>query len=194
MVIKNVIQKSTLFSAILIILFTSCVPTPVDDIGANINLIANPSFETSKHLPDYRAWKGKVYLQDSLGNQIPPLVQGAPDGGGVWSVQLEPLWYPEEGFTETGFHGPAGTNIYKVSAWIKTINWTGTLSLEQWRNGQKIAQKKISDTSVNWKQLSFFDTLSVVPSDSLKVHLSAGSTEVASGKVLFDLVSAEIIE
>ena len=187
-------RNSTFIPIMIIMLFCSCVPTPVDEIGVSGNLIANSSFETSKHLPDYCGWAGTAYLLDSLGNQIPPLVQDDPEGGGVWSVQLEPLWYPEEGMTETIIHGPTGNHIYKISAWMKTIDWTGSMSLEHWRKGQKIAQKMISETSVDWQQFSFRDTLSVQPSDTLKVHLSAGSTEVSSGKVLFDLVSAEIIE
>ena len=159
-----------------------------DDAG---NLIANSSFETSTHQPDYNGWMGSAHLTDSLGNQYIPLVQDAPNGGGLWCVQLEPLWMPTEGYTEISITGQTGTHIYKVTAWIKTINWIGSVSLEQLRNGQLIVNKQLTDSSSVWKQISLLDTLTVLSTDILKVHLSAGTTEVLSGKVRFDNVKLE---
>ncbi len=101
-------------------------------------------------------------------------------------MQLMPLWIPAEGFAETVVTGQSGTNIYLVSAWMKTIGWHGKLVFEQWRNGQKVHFKMKSDTAVAWKQLVFSDTLAILPTDTLKVHLTAGSTEVSAGIVRFD--------
>jgi len=78
-----------------------------------------------------------------------------------------------------------------VTAWLKTINWIGSVSLEQWRNGQRINNKQISDSSSVWKQISLLDTLTVLSTDILKIHLSAGYTESRSGKVRFDNVKLE---
>jgi hypothetical protein len=76
---------------------------------------------------------------------------------------------------------------------MKTITSGGLFSLEQWRNGQRIKDKSVIDTASIWKQLSLSDTLTVLSTDTLKVHLSAGSTELISRRVYFDLIKLEKI-
>ena len=185
-------KTKTYILVVMIIFVFSCKKDKTigstDNAG---NLIANSSFETATHQPDYNGWAGTAHLTDSLGNQYIPLVQDAPYGGGLWCVQLEPLWMPTEGYTEISVTGQTGTYIYKVTAWIKTLNWIGLVSLEQWRNCKRIYNKQITDTSGVWKQIYLLDTLTVLSTDILKVHLSAGSTEAASGKVRFDNVKLE---
>jgi hypothetical protein len=183
--------KTYILIVMIIFVFSCKKDKPVGLTDNAGNLIANSSFETATHQPDYNGWMGTDHLIDSLGNQYIPLVQDAPNGGGLWCVQLEPLWMPTEGYTEISVTGQAGTYIYKVTAWMKTLNWHGSVSLEQWRNGQLIDDKKISDTSSVWKQISLLDTLTISSTDILKIHLSAGSTEIVSGKVRFDNVRLE---
>ena len=158
-----------------------------------VNLVANPSFETAAHHPDYNNWSGTVYITDSLGNQNPPLVQDAPEGGGKWCVELHPLWMPSEGYTAAVITGQAGTNTYRLTAWMKTIYWHGSVALEHWRKGHMIGYKMVADTAAMWKQVSLLDTLALLSDDWLKIHLSAGSTEVASGKARFDNIILEKI-
>jgi len=172
------------------ILFFSCNKDSLVDSG---NFIANSNFETGTNQPDYSGWTGSVYFIDSSGNQNPPLVQDAPNGGGLWSVQLEPLWIPAEGFTETSITGQTGTHIYKLTAWMKTIGWIGSISFEHWRNGQRIDNKELSETSKDWKQVSLTDTLTTFSTDTLKIHLSAGYCEFCWGRVLFDIVKLKKI-
>jgi len=161
----------------------------------SLNLLSNTSFETPSNQPDYSHWWGTAYLSDSVGNRLNPLVKDAPPGGGVWCVELEPQWLPEGGYTESAIAGQSGTHIYKVSAWMKMLNkWHGSLSLEQWRNGKRISTKSLSDTSSVWKAVSLTDTLNIVAEDSIKVHLSAGSTQIVLGKVRFDLVRLERVD
>jgi hypothetical protein len=114
----------------------------------------------------------------------------APPGGGLWCVELGPGWLPQEGYAETTITGQTGNNVYELGSWIKTNSqWFGSISLRQWRNGIKISDKSIHDTSAVWKHISFLDTLNVLATDTLKVHLSAGSTEVVYGSIRFDRVT-----
>lgn len=182
---KNQIIISIVIS---VLLFACKNESSEDSTPVPLNLINNSSFETSANQPDYSGWMGTAFLTDSLGNHNIPLVQDAPANGGQWCVQLEPMWYPAEGYTETILTGQAGTHIYQVTAWMKTISWTGSISLEQYSNGQLIDHKQLTDSSGVWKLESLVDTLTVLASDTLKVHLSAGSTELANGKVRFDMV------
>jgi hypothetical protein len=183
-----------LFLAVMTMFLFSCRKDKNVDLPSNSdNLIANPSFETISHQPDYSGWTGTAYLFDSLGHQNFPLVQDAPQGGGLWCVQVEPLWAPQEGFTETMLTGQTGTHNYQLTLWMKTIHWRGLISLEQWRNGQLIDDKNLSDTSSLWKRESLVNTMMVLPTDTLKIHFSAGYTEMISGQVRFDNVKLEII-
>ena len=184
--------KTYILVVMIIFVFSCKKDKPIGSTDNAGNLIANSSFETAAHQPDYNGWAGTVYLVDSLGNQHIPLVQDAPNGGGLWCVQIEPLWMPTEGYTESSVTGQTGTHIYKVTAWMRTIHWIGSVSFEQWRNGQQIDNKQLTDSSSVWKQLSLLDTLTVLSTDILKVHLSAGTTEMLSGKVRFDNVKLEL--
>ena len=185
--ILSILAVMTLF------LFSCRKDTQVDSTGHSNNLIANPSFETIHHQPDYSGWTGTAYILDSLGNENIPLIEDAPPGGGSWCVQVAPGWAPWEGFTETMVTGQTGTHNYQLTLWMKTIHWRGLISLEQWRNGQLIDDKNLSDTSSLWKRESLVNTMMVLPTDTLKIHFSAGYTEMISGQVRFDNVKLEII-
>lgn len=171
----------------------SCGGDSPSGAGNNtINLLNNSSFENSSNQPDFSGWISSEYFTDSLGNRSAPLVQDSPsDGGGKWSVLLWPGWLPEEGYAENIITGQSGTNIYKVSTWIKTNGWRGKISLKQYKNGILVHDKFIYDTTHIWKQISFIDTLTVQQTDSLRIHLSAGATELSAGKVWFDNVKLE---
>ena len=45
--------------------------------------------------------------------------------------------------------------------------------------------KQVLSVSSDWHQVTVLDTMLLANSDSIAVHLSAGSTEVALGRVLF---------
>ncbi len=117
-----------LSSYILLTLFLlSCKENGTENTNTNLNLILNSSFETSSNKPDYSHWTGNAFVYDSNFNKLDPIVEDAPTGGGKWCVQVEPLWFPEEGHTETGITGEKGENIYELSGWFKTINWHATI-------------------------------------------------------------------
>ena len=172
----------------LIVISLLIISCKKDSSVSSINILVNSSFETNLNQPDYSGWTGTAYIIDTAGNIFDPIVQDAPSGGGLWSLQLEPGWIPSEGYSETHISGLSGTHTIELSAWMKSINWTGSISLEHWRNGQKIKYKTIADNPSQWKQITLIDTLTLLMTDTITVHLSAGWTEVASGRVLYDLV------
>jgi hypothetical protein len=147
------------------------------------NLIPNSSFEIGTS-PTLQGW-----VVDSTWVDY---VKDAPTRGGQWSIKLEAGWAPQEGFAETCLSGESGRNIYRLTAWMKTLHqWTGTISLGIRKSGQTLMRKSISSHNPQWTAVSLSDTLSLGRSDSLIVRLSAGMTEVRRGEVLFDLVQLE---
>lgn len=177
-------------TAILLILLTiivfSCKKECIETSG---NLISNWSFETVNHDSTFSGWYSTCFIPGPWDGPMPPLAQDAPSSGGTWCAEMRPLWFPGEGYAETSITGQTGNNIYKVSTWIKNLSWSGSISLQQWRNGQKISEKWLIDTSSVWKHISFLDTLNTLPADVLKIRLNAGGTEVFYGWTRFDLIS-----
>jgi hypothetical protein len=171
--------------------FIACCPE--DDEPESPNLICNWSFEDANHDSSFVCWYSTVFLPGPVDNPMAPLVQDAPPDGGEWSLFLMPLWFPMAGYAETFVTGQIGNQVYELSAWMKNYNWIGTMSLQQWRNGQMIHEKMLSDSSYVWKHYSFTDTINIEPTDTLRVFLNAGSTEVAWGHVNYDLVSLKVV-
>lgn len=181
--------------ALMIILISACEQDKTDDsIIDPENLIANPSFETAEHQPDTSTWVGTYTWMDDSGDLVIPIVQDAPPEGGLWCLEIVPEWAPYERYAETIVTGLSGTCILTLTVWMKTIDWDGSVSLEQWRNGQRIYNETILDSTNVWKRESLKDTLTLFESDTLKVHLYAGWTESYSGTARFDLVSLEVLK
>ena len=146
----------------------------------SLNLIANPSFEVNGQ-PTLQFWTADTFLT--------AFVQDTPPGGGSWSLMLGPGWIPAEGYARTYVSGLSGRRILELTVWIKSLNsWPGSASLGQWSKGGWVTSKRVYCDSTNWTQISIDDTLSLLPTDTVAIHLSAGATEVAYGEDLFDLV------
>ena len=170
-----------LFAALF---FSSCTKQhPLMIPGSmHVNLIQNESFESAGN-PDLSHWYSD-YPQagDSVLNDTPP-------GGGFWSLRLEPQWLPSEGFREQAVAIGPGTGIYTLSCWIKNFNWTGSMSLRLRRAGITVTIGQVTNSDSVWTYISRTDTVTTLPMDTLIVHLSDGSTEVASGWSAYDRVS-----
>ena len=156
-------------------------------IANTANLIQNSSFEMNGQ-PTLQSWAADTVLGK--------LVQDAPPGGGEWSLQLSPGWFPQEGFARTYIAGQSGVGVYQLNAWIKNLNGPRSSSIRvgQWSNNAWVSLKEIPCDSSAWMQYSLTDTLSLLPGDTIAVHLSAGETELVAGGVLFDLVRLEKIQ
>lgn len=114
--------------------------------------------------------------------------KSAPDRGGSWSLELEPGWAPQEGYAERYVTVPSGTGTYTLSAWIKG---KGYILVGVWNGEELISSKRVENQSDDWRQISVSDNFTIRPTDKIFVKLSAGMTEVASWKALFDLVELE---
>ena len=171
-------------SVIFSLIFCSCrkehpLITPVN---AHANLILNGSFENSG-FPDLSHWySDQLMTGDSVNHD-------APSGGGQWSLHVEPQWFPQEGYREQAIVAGTGTAIYTLSCSMKNFNnWTGTMSLRLRRAGITAIMGQISSNDSVWTNVSLTDTVTLLPTDSLLVHLSAGSTELVYGWSAFDKV------
>ncbi len=161
----------------VVLILVSCDDSPIKSEGNPGYVYLNSSFEVNGK-PDTTWWYGS-----DIG-----FAEDAPILGGQWSLMLTPGWIPQEGYAESQVTGVAGDYSIRLEAWMKTFKWRGSFSLRLRRNGELKTLKEISDTNSEWKKFSMNDTLSLAETDTVIVHLSAGTTEVVSGKVFFDLV------
>lgn len=146
------------------------------------NLIANSTFESNGQ-PNFQGWTGIK----SFSNDVPP-------DGGKWSLRLEPAWYPGEGFAETFITGLSGNYTFQLNCEVKSIrNGTGTIILRLRReNGTVTDVTKTTFNDSTWEKITLITTVQLQPADQLIVHLTAGSTEVATWFLLFDNVELTI--
>lgn len=181
----NILRCCVLGASILILVpLSSCDQgsTAPNQLSGN-NLIQNPTFEAHGQ-PSLQSWTSDTALAK--------IVQDAPPGDGMWSLQLLPGWTPQEGFAQTYVGGQSGVGVYKLTVWMKCINgWRGSLSLGIWSQNAWVSRKSVSSDSSQWSIVSLMDTMSLSATDSIAVHLSAGATELSGGRVLFDDVSLE---
>ena len=147
------------------------------------NLIINSSFENDRG-SSFEGWTGSNY---SLMNDVKA-------GDGNWSLQLQPEWFPGEGYAETFITGFNGDYKLFFSCDTKTINWTGQLILRlKTKDGELTDLQKITFNNTEWNSVTVTTTVILSNTDELIVHLSAGATEVANGDVLFDNVTLKLL-
>jgi len=143
-------------------------------------VVYETSFEKDS-LPDYTGWYGTINKESFF--------KDAPLDGGIWSLMLEPRWAPQEGYAETYITKEEGEGIYKLKAWVKNLDsWRGVVSLGLKRDGKMVRLKSAISYSKSWEEVVIQDTFSVLKSDTIVIKLSAGMTEVATAKVLFDKI------
>ncbi len=148
----------------------------------NSNLIQNSSFENNGQ-QSFQDWTGSGYS----------LVNDVPTNGGQWALQLEPEWFPGEGYAETFITGYVGYNTFILNCDTKTINWTGHIKLRKKDiNGTVTDLQNITFNNSSWNTISITTSVLLQQTDEFIVHLSAGGTEVATGKVLFDNVNLQL--
>jgi len=146
------------------------------------NLITNSTFESNGQ-PDFQGWTG----MKSFSNDVPA-------DGGKWSLKLEPVWYPGEGFAETFITGFSGNYTFQLNCEVKSIrNGTGAIILRvKGENGTITDVAKTTFNDSTWKKVTLTAAVQLQPTDQLIVHLTAGSTEVATWFLLFDNVKLTI--
>ena len=147
----------------------------------SLNLINNSSFEVNGQ-SSFLGWTGSNYS----------FVNDVPLNGGQWALQIEPEWAPSKGYSETFITGFSGNNTFKLSCNTKTINWEGQIILSlKSLNGSTTELTNVTFNNQIWATKELITTVSLQQSDKLIVRLSAGSTEVVNGKVLFDNIKLQ---
>lgn len=170
-----------IFAVLLIsMLVIACDRDENPTAPVNENLVLEESFEDANNQPTYDNW--------SVTSGLASFASETPEEGGSWSLQLEPGWAPQEGFAERYIEVPEGSSSYALSAWVKG---QGYIQLGLKSDAGLINLKEVTNESDNWKQLSIANSFDIKAGDKLYVKLSAGMTEVASWKVLVDLVTLE---
>lgn len=161
--------------------FSGCMKSKMSNVVTGDNLITNSSFESS----------GKVNLLGwtASDTSVYGFVNDVPTGGGYWSLQLSPCWLPCEGYAEYEVTGLKGTHDYVFSCYTKAFNWTGKITIKKQSSAGIVDLSTISFSNSYWtpRQINLYN-IALLSTDKLIVHLSAGSTEVSAGRVLFDKV------
>ncbi len=154
---------------------TSCSKTPTEPNNEPPNLIANADFEVHSQ-PSLQNW----VVDSNWAALVLDTIAGAPK----WCIRIAPGWLPQEGFATTYVTGQSGSGIYKLTVLMRSTGaWQGTISLGRWSQNASSFVKQAGNNSSDWTQVTVTDTINLQTSDSIAVHLSAGSTEVAMGDV-----------
>lgn len=176
------------FSAILFIIILSCAEDEIITQPFNDNnLITNGSFE-NKGLPSLNGWHSSTtdtsYINFS--NDVPP-------AGGYFSAKLLNAW-TFAGTIEQEVVLPAGTQIYKLSAWAKKTSqsWTGGVIMLLLKTAGVESVRKysiVSDTT--WTHHSIKDTLATSSTDTIIIRLRGALDQFSGGYTYFDLCRFE---
>ena len=169
----------------ILLAMSSCKDNSTSPKEPRPNLILNPSFEFDS-VASLRFWSTDTFFGR--------LVRDAPPLGGLWSLELEPDRFGGfGGWARTYVTGQSDRGIYKLTVWMKSTSHTkgGWVSLGRWARNEFVDSKLVYLDSLAWSQVSITDTFSLQASDTIAVELSAGSTELATWQVLFDLVRLE---
>ena len=113
-----------------------------------------------------------------------------PSGGGNFSLVLEAS-EPPETYAQIKVPVKLQYNNYRFTFWSKstsvTNNIIGKATLILTRNGSNVKSLDVSVEDIIWKSYSIQDTFSVASGDSFEIRLSAGFSQLFSGKSYFDL-------
>ena len=170
-------------------------------IGLGQNLISNSSFESNMQL-NCQSWYDEcgnelinqcdstsVYCQAGFYQDSPLNI---PEE--LWCLKLTASMLPGEGLAETYITGQSDTNIYKLEFWMKSPDWIGSASIGIISQNQFTANKTIADTTSIWKKFTLIDTISTQATDTIAVHLSAGSGDFCICTSYFDLIDLTILD
>ena len=176
----SILILSTLF-------FFQCDGDSVTSPEIGQNLIANPSFEENGNA----SLTGWVVAGDTL-NQF---TNDTPPNGGNWAATINSVWISPlvNGIYTTVKLSP-GTHIYRFTVWAKYQKVTGNTNILIVKPDTTIIRRSIQIIDTLWKQYSSIDTITAEGSDSLRVILSGGSSQLLLGKTFFDLCTFEIVE
>jgi hypothetical protein len=170
--------------------------------GISQNLVSNGDFENSGQL-DCASWydgcgQELTYLCDTLVPGDPCDVgfyKDAPGPGGIWSIGLTGVGNSFPALANTYVTGQSGTNLYQLNIWMKDPGQAfGGAHIGILSNGKYTESKTIPAASEIWTIYSVLDTLSLQPTDSIQITLSAFAGGPNFGNIYFDKVELFLID
>jgi hypothetical protein len=184
---KNRIILSLIIFILSALFFYQCNEDSITSPEIGENLITNPSFEENGNA----SLAGWIIAGDTL-NQF---TNEVPSGGGNWAVTINSVWISPlvNGIYTTVKLSP-GTHIYRFTVFAKYQKVKGNSNLLIVNRDTTIIRRSIQIVDTLWKQYSLIDTITAGGSDSLRVVLSGGSSQLLLGKTFFDLCTFEIVE
>ncbi len=182
--------KKLLISSFILLPFTLLNYQCSDSIivpGNENNLILNPSFEENGNAS--LAW------WIIAGDTINQFTTDIPPNGGNWAITINSVWIsPLTNGIYTTVKLSPGIHIYHFSVWAKYQKVTGSTNMLIVKPDTTIVLRSIQITDTLWKQYSVIDTIAADDSDSLRIILSGGGSQILFGKSYFDLCTLELLE
>ncbi|TDJ53172.1 MAG: hypothetical protein E2O46_06185 [Ignavibacteria bacterium] len=182
--------KRLLLPFFTLLLFTLLLYRCSDSIivpGNENNLITNPSFEENGNA----SLNGWIIAGDTI-NQF---TTDIPPNGGNWAITINSVWIsPLTNGIYTTVKLSTGIHIYRFSVWAKYQEVTGSTNMLIIKPDTTIVLRSIQITDTLWKEYSVIDTIAADVSDSLRIILSGGGSQILFGKSYFDLCTLELLE
>lgn len=121
----------------------------------------------------------------------------APSGGGSYSLELQAN-APPEIYAQIKVPVSIDFNNYSLTIWSKstgvTNNIYGKAILSLLRNGALVQSSSISVDNIIWQSYSIRDSFNIVVGDSFMVQLTAGASQLFSGKTYFDVCKLRAVD
>jgi len=170
--------------------------------GFGQNLITNSTFESNGQL-NCASWydachQELTYLCDTLlpGNPCDiAFYKDTPPTGGVWSLGATGIGNGFPATASTYIAGQNGTHHYLLNVWMKDDGQAfGGTNIAIRSKGNSVIQKTIPADSPNWAFYSVKDTLTLLPTDSIQITLSAFAAGPSFGNIYFDQVEFILLD
>lgn len=153
--------------------------------GESNNLIINPSFEKDGD-SSLVGWNAVIPSTVNFTKDTPPK-------GGNWALTIDVLLGISNNVISTVNILP-GTHVYNFLLWSKYFTIPGYADLSLVSTDSIYIINHIQINSDVWTNYSMTDTIISNSKDSLRVILSAGFSQIVSGKTFFDLCTLELLE
>ncbi len=167
---------------LFLVCFLSCSDSSynITDSPPPEDLILNSSFETYAG-PSLEGWIVEEESAVSFSHD-------APKGGGNWAVAIHEAWIPQTYKISYLIPASDGSSKYRFSFWAKSPIYGANARLWIKEPDLNKIVKVIPISSSYWVPYSTTFTIGTNTGDTIVVELDGGSTEVAAGSALYDLV------
>lgn len=162
------------------------------------NLLTNSTFELNSE-PNCEGWYAGCCIPlanrcDTLKTDGMTMVYNVTLDSirGHWGVELYGN-YPSGSSIYTYLPAREGTNVYKLTFWMNSINFGGGGGIGLVKDGSS-GIKWVEDYGQPWTQYTLLDTITASQNDSLLVSLCAGIGDFCICDVQYDQPELEIID